>query len=1054
MLVSCLLLSMNAFANEEVTIGYLTYSFSGNSATIIGCNAESIPENLIIPETVEYKGLTFNVTEISNNAFNYCSKIKSLKINQRLSAIGLLAFYGCSSLETIDVNVYEIGRSAFGDCTSLKTVTIKAMDIKPYAFSGCTCLESISLDGVVDIYDDAFSNCSNLKWIDFGKSLRRIGSNAFGNCNSLTYLVLPSTLKSICPKQDIKYDGASNRIYPCNCWGERKTTWSWSFELPSDYPLSSTKNSFTGCDLIQSVIYLGGWVSTGLDNVNTYVLGYGVDWLLTWNSTNFTYTGKVPTPTYTCNLPAGFKPTNMPALPTLEKNVGEYTTYLPVTFANNDMSFDVEIPYTYTINPVKLKAKAKDATRQYGDADPQFSSTYTGFVNNEDARVIESHGTYSTTATAKSDVGTYAIRQSGASAMNYVFEYEDGTLTVNKAPLTMTANDKSMTYGSKVPTLDARYEGLKNGEKQPAWNRVPTFSTTASATSKVGTYPITISNAESKNYQLTVNSGTMKVEKAELTVRAENKSRTYGEANPTFTMVYTGLKNYETVPAWEKAPSIVTTADRQNPVGSYPISLKDGVAVNYNINAVDGTLTVNKATLQVTPKNATRKYGEENPKFELSYVGLKNNENTPEWTESPVVTTSATKTSPVGEYAIQMASGIARNYTLEKKNGTLTITKAPLAIGVKSYTRKYGETNPNFELNYTGLLNGETAPAWTEMPTIKTEATETSDVGEYAITAIGGVMRNYEASGIAPGTLTITPVSLQIKANNASRLYFENNPSFSYSCTGFVGNDNESVLTVKPQIRTNATQNSNVGVYPIEIDGAETKNYLLSYEKGQLTVNKRQLTVSTKDYTRAYGEENPQFELTYKGFVNNEDEGVLLSKPKATTEATTDTDTGVYDIIIDNGVAENYDFLYVGGKLTIEKAYQTLTWEQDFNDIKQYDQVELAAVASSGLEVTYTVEGEQICSIFTIGKKKYLDCKGTGEAVIVAIQEGNNNYWQTTKIYKPIVIISTSIDNLITKDSDGSTKIFDTKGYRLGKLQRGINIIKKEDGTTQKVFVK
>lgn len=1057
-MVFCIFLSTNAFA-ESATVGYLTYSFSGNNATIIGYDAGSIPEKLIIPETVEYKGLTFNVTEISNNAFNECSKIKSLKINQRLSAVGSSAFYGCSNLETIDVNAYEIGKSAFKDCKSLKTVTIKAMGINSYAFSGCASVESITLDGVVDIYDDAFSNCSNLKRIDFGKTLRRIGSFAFGNCNSLTYLVFPSTLRLICPTQKVNYLSVNSyHICPYNCWGESCHNYYYynaaKNELPSDYPLPSTSSPFTGCDLIQSVIYLGGYVSTGLDNVNGYDLGYNPDYAFTWSSNNFTYTGKVPTPTYTCNLPAGFKPSNMSALPTLEKNVGKYTTYLPVTFANNDMSFDVEIPYTYTINPVKLKAKAKDATRQYGDADPQFSSTYTGFVNNEDARVIESHGTYSTTATAKSDVGTYAIRQSGASAMNYVFEYEDGTLTVNKAPLTMTANDKSMTYGSKVPTLDARYEGLKNGEKQPAWNREPTFATTASATSKVGTYPITISNADAKNYQLTVCNGTMKVEKAELTVRAENKSRTYGDANPEFTMVYTGLKNNETVPAWEKAPSIVTTADRQSPVGSYHISVKDGVAVNYNINAVDGTLTVNKATLQVTPKNATRKYGEENPKFELSYVGLKNNENTPEWTESPVVTTSATKTSPVGEYAIQMASGIARNYTLEKKNGTLTITKAPLAIGVKSYTRKYGETNPNFELNYTGLLNGETAPAWTEMPTIKTEATETSDVGEYAITAIGGMMKNYEASGIAPGTLTITPVSLQIKANNASRLYFEDNPSFSYSCTGFVGNDNESVLTVKPQIRTNATQNSNVGVYPIEIDGAETKNYLLSYEKGQLTVNKRQLTVSTKDYTRAYGEENPQFELTYKGFVNNEDESVLLSKPKATTEATTNTDTGVYDIIIDNGVAENYDFLYVGGKLTIEKAYQTLTWEQDFNDIKQYDQVELAAVASSGLEVTYTVEGEQICSVFQIGKKQYLDCKGTGEAVIVAIQEGNNNYWQTTKIYKPIVIISTSIDNLISIDSDGSTKIFDAKGYRLGKLQRGVNIIKKEDGTTQKVLVK
>ena len=116
-----------------------------------------------------------------------------------------------------------------------------------------------------------------------------------------------------------------------------------------------------------------------------------------------------------------------------------------------------------------------------------------------------------------------------------------------------------------------------------------------------------------------------------------------------------------------------------------------------------------------------------------------------------------------------------------------------------------------------------------------------------------------------------------------------------------------------------------MGVYPIEIGGADAKNYTFSYENGTLTVNKRQLTVSAKSYTRAYGEENPAFEVSYTGFVNNENESVLIGKPKASTVATKTTDVGIYDITIGNGVAENYAFNYVPGKLTIEKAYQTLT---------------------------------------------------------------------------------------------------------------------------------
>jgi hypothetical protein len=429
-------------------------------------------------------------------------------------------------------------------------------------------------------------------------------------------------------------------------------------------------------------------------------------------------------------------------------------------------------------------------------------------------------------------------------------------------------------------------------------------------------------------------------------------------------------------------------------------------------------------------------YGADNPQFTLSYSGLKNNENEPEWTTEPVITTIATKESAVGNYAIQVTTAEARNYTLEKKAGTLTITKAPLSVGVNSYSRKYGETNPTFKLHYSGLLNGETAPEWTEFPTISTVANTYSDVGEYSIVATGGVMKNYEATEMISGILTITPASLTIKANDASRLYFENNPEFSFSCVGFLGNDDTSVFSTMPQITTDATKNSNVGVYAIEIGNAVSKNYTLSYEKGQLTINKRQLTVSTQNYTRAYGEENPSFELSYTGFVNNEDENVLISKPKATTEATPTTDVGVYDITIANGVAENYDFIYTNGKLTIEKAYQTLTWDQDLSEVNQYDQVELTAIASSGLEVTYTIEGNQICSITKIGNKQYLDCTGEGETVIVAIQEGNKNYWQSTKVYKPIVIKSSSGINSVMFDIDDDTKIFDISGNQINKLQK------------------
>lgn len=106
------------------------------------------------------------------------------------------------------------------------------------------------------------------------------------------------------------------------------------------------------------------------------------------------------------------------------------------------------------------------------------------------------------------------------------------------------------------------------------------------------------------------------------------------------------------------------------------------------------------------------------------------------------------------------------------------------------------------------------------------------------------------------------------------------------------------------------------------------------------------------------------------------------------------------------------------------------------------------------LEITYTIEGDQICSIVKIGKKQYLDCTGEGVVVIIAIQEGNKNYWQSTKNYKPIVIQSSSGIEDLALDGDKDTKIYDVAGNRVGKLKKGINIIKMSNGTTKKVMVK
>ena len=197
-------------------------------------------------------------------------------------------------------------------------------------------------------------------------------------------------------------------------------------------------------------------------------------------------------------------------MPVLKVEVGSYEEIIPVTFTNGEESFRVDIPYRYTIEPVKLTAKVNDANRVYGEDNPTFTNSYSGFVNGENESVLTTKPTITTTATKNSEVGTYPISISGGEAKNYTIEYEEGTLTVNKAPLTINVDDASKVYGKENPAFSLNYSGLKNGETSPAWETKPTFTTAATKTSDVGTYDVKVT-CNPKNYSATIKNGKLKI---------------------------------------------------------------------------------------------------------------------------------------------------------------------------------------------------------------------------------------------------------------------------------------------------------------------------------------------------------------------------------------------------------------------------------------------------------------------------------------------------------------------------------------------------------------
>jgi hypothetical protein len=144
---------------------------------------------------------------------------------------------------------------------------------------------------------------------------------------------------------------------------------------------------------------------------------------------------------------------------------------------------------TLTVSQAKLTVTATAQSMTYGGSVPALTYTYTGLVNGDASASFT--GALTTTASSSSGVGSYPITQGSLTATgNYTIgTFNQGTLTVSPAQLTVTATGKSMTYGGSVPALTYTYTGLVNGDASALFTG--SLTTTATSSSSVGTYAIT-----------------------------------------------------------------------------------------------------------------------------------------------------------------------------------------------------------------------------------------------------------------------------------------------------------------------------------------------------------------------------------------------------------------------------------------------------------------------------------------------------------------------------------------------------------------------------------
>jgi hypothetical protein len=477
------------------------------------------------------------------------------------------------------------------------------------------------------------------------------------------------------------------------------------------------------------------------------------------------------------------------------------------------------------------------ADKTYGDAAFSLSASATTslpvtFSSSVPTKLIIS-GATATIAGA----GSYTITATQAGNSNYNSATATRTFTVNKAALIVTADNKTRLYGDANPTLTTTYTGFVNGDSKAELAAMPVATTSATATSTVGTYDITLSTITDANYTLTYRKGTLTINKATLTVTANAATKVYGDANPTFSVNYSGFKNSETSTVLTTQPVVTTVAKTMSNVGTYDLIGSGGAATNYDITYTNGQLTVTKATLKVYSTDVTRTYGDANPTFTMNVTGYKGSDDATVLTSTPTVSCSAIVTSPVGSYNITYSSGAADNYQFDYATtvGKLTVAKAVLSVTADNKTKEYGNANPTLTLTYSGFKNSETSSVLSTLPIAATTATTTSNVGTYNITVTGGVANNYSFA-YNTGQLSISKAPLTISVKNDSISKGAAIPTFTLVYSGFKGSDNATKLDVLPTVSCLATSVSPIGKYDVILQGGSDKNYNYTLQNGYLII--------------------------------------------------------------------------------------------------------------------------------------------------------------------------------------------------------------------------
>lgn len=527
--------------------------------------------------------------------------------------------------------------------------------------------------------------------------------------------------------------------------------------------------------------------------------------LTTSNVSNITYDGVVHAPTATYIDVSGATVDAVTAI-TKDgtvidandvKNACAYTLTASLVDKTNyvwDDNTTADKTYNWTISKLKITVEVTNANQSatYNGAEPTINTDTTVTLTGSVASVppcVSNELLFSVTKETGVNAGTYTLTpsakaKSGYSVDNYDITPTNGTFTINKAALTVTANSENITYGDDKPTFSVSYSGFVNNENESVLGGSLVLECGYVRYGNVGTYSITPIGLTSGNYAITFESGRLKVSKKQITAKISLLSdsiyvtdHVLTVANPsvefsglvngdTPTVTYTAVNNETTVATpltdsttLEKGVYTVNAVFSGDKAGNYDITV---TAAKLTVKEYDGTVTkvavpvaktglVYNASNQDGIKHNQANYGDY---YTVSGTASATNAGT-----YSVTVTLKDKTSCVWDD--DTTADKTYNWTISKANITITptVTSKTFTYGteIPESTISYNieGTNYNNELTISLVLKDSGSGKICELPSVL-------DAGTYnvSVTVKGDNKDNYNVKKIEDN-FTVTPLEVK-----------------------------------------------------------------------------------------------------------------------------------------------------------------------------------------------------------------------------------------------------------------------------------------------------